>query len=63
MLKTGNYVLGMLFTDWFEDENLSFNGTEWSSFYYYKDICAQSEGDYSRKELDLANDERIIDST
>lgn len=38
VLKTNNYVLGMLFTDWFEDERLTFNGTEWSSYYYYNEI-------------------------
>lgn len=63
MLKTQNYVLGMLFTDWFEDESLNFNGTEWSSFYYYKDICAVSQGNYSREELNRAIDEQVIDST
>ena len=35
VLKTDNYVLGFLFIDWFEDPRLSFNGTEWSSFYYF----------------------------
>ena len=35
VLKTNNYVLGFLFIDWFEDPRLSFNGTEWSSFYYF----------------------------
>jgi len=42
VLKTNNVVLGMLFTDWFEDPLLSFNGTEWSSFYYYKQLSEAS---------------------
>mmetsp|Transcript_44675 Transcript_44675/g.59272 ORF Transcript_44675/g.59272 Transcript_44675/m.59272 type:complete len:81 (-) Transcript_44675:62-304(-) len=63
VLKTNNYVLGLLFCDLFEDENLAFNGTEWSSFYYFKEICDASQGTYSRAELDQAMDERVKEST
>ena len=63
VLKTNNYVLGMLFTDWFEDPRLNFNGTEWSSFYYYNEIIKVSEGGYSREEFDKKCDELTINST
>ena len=63
VLKTDNYVLGFLFSDWFEDPRLNFNGTEWSSFYYYNEICKVSEGGYSREEYDRAVDEKIMDLT
>ena len=50
VLRTNNYVLGLLFIDWFEDPRLSFNGTEWSSFYYYTKICEVSDGTYANQE-------------
>ena len=63
VLKTSNYVLGMLFTDWFEDERLNFNGTEWGSFYYYRSICDASDGAYSCEEFDRRCDDQIRDET
>jgi len=40
VLKTDNYWLGMLFTDWFEDPKLrQFNGTEWTTLYYWTLMC------------------------
>lgn len=63
VLKTDNYVLGFLFTDWFEDPRLDFNGTEWSSFFYYNEICQASEGSYSREEYDMNLHEQYIDGT
>ena len=50
VLKTDNYILGFLFTDWFEDERLNFNGSEWTSFYYYHEICKVSGGAYQKEE-------------
>ena len=35
VLKTKDYFMGVLFTDWGEDERLTFNGTEWTTLYYY----------------------------
>lgn len=63
VLKTDNYVLGFLFVDWFEDERLNFNGTEWSSFYYYDQICQVSGGGYSREEYERNLSEHYIDET
>ena len=63
VLKTNNYVLGMLFTDWFEDPRLNFNGTEWSSFYYYNQILRLGEGAYSEKEFNSVKDELTINDT
>ena len=63
VLKTDNYILGFLFTDWFEDPRLDFNGTEWSSFFYYNEICQASEGSYSREEYDRNLHEQYIDGT
>ena len=40
ILKTKNILLGMLFTDWFEDPKLQkFNGTEWTTLYYWTLLC------------------------
>ena len=61
VLKTNNYVLGMLFIDWFEDPRLNFNGTEWSSFYYYSKICEVSNGEYASQEYKEALHEQEVD--
>ena len=60
LLKTDNYVLGLLFADWFEDPRLNFNGTEWSSFFYFNTIIQQSEGFYKKEEYEKAQDQRVI---
>ena len=52
VLKTTNYVVGFWFTDWGEDPLLAYNGTEWTTFWYFNQICDFSQGGYSRKELD-----------
>ena len=54
VLKTNNYVLGLLFIDWFEDPRLDWNGTEWSSFYYFNKIIEVSAGAYASKEYQTA---------
>ena len=61
VLKSDNYILGFLFTDAFEDDRLSFNGTEWSAFYYYNEIIRVSQGGYSREEYDQKQDELTIE--
>ena len=60
VLKTNNFVLGLLFIDWFEDPRLRFNGTEWSSFYYYSKICEVSDGAYATQEYKDAMHEREV---
>ena len=59
VLKTNNYFLGFFFTSWFEDARLSFNGTEWTSFYYYNEILRVGKGAYSRDEYDHARQETL----
>jgi hypothetical protein len=34
LFRTNNYLLGMLFADWFEDPKLKLNGSEWTTLYY-----------------------------
>ena len=61
VLKTNNYVLGLLFIDWFEDPRLSWNGTEWSSFYYFNKIIEVSDGAYASQEYESAVKEKEIE--
>jgi len=35
VFKSANPLYVFLFTDWGEDPDISFNGTEWTTFYYF----------------------------
>ena len=36
--KTKNLVAALLFLTWGEDSELQFNGTEWTSYYYFRQL-------------------------
>jgi hypothetical protein len=38
VLKTKNFILGLIFIEWFEDLSLDFNGSEWTSYYFSRQI-------------------------
>lgn len=39
VLKTKNFFFGLIFVNWFEDQSLDFNGSEWTSFYFRNQIA------------------------
>lgn len=51
VLKTDNPFVGLWCSDWGEDPNLQYNGTEWTSFYYFEKI-KEINKDYDTTEFD-----------
>jgi hypothetical protein len=35
VMKTNDYLVGILFSDYGEDPRINFNGTEWTTLFYY----------------------------
>ena len=52
ILKTRNFVLGILFISLFEDKSLEVNGSEWTSYYFQKEINAGGITESTNDEAD-----------
>ena len=53
VMKTKDYFMGICFSDMGEDPRLNFNGTEWTTLYYYTMLEKVSPEKYKAETVDF----------